>query len=173
MTVLGAFARRSQDSTGRTQVSLLPAGDLFIAEIAHSAEFLSYHDQKDRGVEEWGAIETLSSACSFVETVLLPAFLDEHPYLQPHIEPTRQDQARLLKYRDDFGYTRDQWFISAIKRSLVGYARAHGIDLDIPHGFHVPQELHEAVVSLQRTMQRIIAMERSLATILDSNFSER
>lgn len=173
MTVLGAFARRSQDSTGRTQVSLLPAGDLFIAEIAHSAEFLSYHDQKDRGVEEWGAIETLSSACRFVEAVLLPAFFDEHPYLLAHVEPTRQDQARLLRYRDDFGYTRDQWFISAVKRSLVGYARAHGVDLDAPQSVQVPAGFRQAVDSLQHTIQRIVAMESSLATILDINLNGR
>lgn len=173
MTVLGAFARRSQDSSGRTQVSLLPAGDLFISEIAHSAEFLSYHDQKDRGVEEWDSIETLSSACNFAESVLLPAFLDEHPYLQEHVEPTRQDQARLLRYRDDFGYTRDQWFISAMKRSLVKYARAHGVNPDATTGSPTPQEWRDAADALVRTIGKITAMELALATVLDINFEGR
>jgi hypothetical protein len=166
--VLGAFARKAPDERNKLLVSLLPAGELFITEVAYSCEFLGYQDLKLYEEGAFDPITRLISASRFVIDSVLPAFRNEHPYLDQRHLPTKEDQNRLARYRQDFGYDIDQWFVSRVKRSLTNYARTN--QLIAPDGVSVQPMLtdaqHRAVQCLAEITSQIEEMEKSLNGLL-------
>ena len=173
--VVGAFTRTLRTGSGFDSVVLLPAGDLFLTEISYSVEFLGYQEEKRGGKQSFNPIARLNAASYFVGGRLLPAFRKEHPYVRPGRRPTFRDQERLRHYREDFGFVTDQWFVSGLARSLVGYAEVNDF---VQRGTLNPVEGlsgegSEAVRELLATVVAIRTMERSLNDLLDFDFESQ
>ncbi|MEM9200727.1 MAG: hypothetical protein AAGC53_03670 [Actinomycetota bacterium] len=142
---------RFETATGRTTqlrdpgldadtiIKLLPAGRYFCDRLVSKVEYLFWlavdvleiepvapnRDIRGRGTS---ASERVMGACRLMDEYLLPRFLREHPYMDLNAGVEPRDQDRIARFKDAFGFTKDNWFIERLAKSIKSYADGSDVE---------------------------------------------
>lgn len=130
-----SLVRRGQNSNHANIVVLLPCGRVFIEEFVYSCDFLALMYNSTPRLPEINrdtnrSTVKLQMAVAYVSEILLPAFLAEHPYINPSYRISDSERVRLSAYDSMFNYGTGRWFVARLHGKLVSYARARNIKLE-------------------------------------------
>lgn len=116
-----------------TNIHLLPAGEVFMDQVVHSVDFLSWvYDHSTSSLPEvspGGRRQTkLDKAAVVLREDLLSAFFDEHPYMNSRRHASQEEKERLASYQRMFGFKAEHWFLSETITVLEAYANQRGLN---------------------------------------------
>ncbi|WP_282005986.1 hypothetical protein [Propioniciclava sinopodophylli] len=129
---------RVEEFDDTERIHLVRCGETFIRQVVFQCDYLqTLYDQVEHPPhirDGLGYSELkLRRSLAVVENLIIPGFMDEHPYVSKK-RATNRMRARLAAYEQMFSYKAGHWFIGALRRSLTTYAKdrqAAGVELSV------------------------------------------
>jgi hypothetical protein len=133
--VSGAFLRvESEPTKADTVVRLLPAGRVFVDHMVFTCDYLAWVYDHAKGMPavnlQGNKMQIkLNKSVAVVKHRILPALVQEHPYMREGHKLKDPDSVRLDSYQTMFGYTRQKWFITRLLGEMMDYAESRRLQM--------------------------------------------